>query len=1043
MNTHVGSSISNKDRCPPFHPLPIATLIAALFTGPALAADYNFPLLFTNSSPLVASLVQKQVDVSSPAPAVALQHVDFSLRDVVLRNSVGGGVDVLSGARLLAQGVDAVTSGTALQVNSQSLADLSGPSALYTTGAKSPAASVTNAELRLHDVSLQTTGILSPGIDVGANALLQVERSQIVTFDMSSAGIREQGNLLANVVRDSQIHTHQAESAGVQVSASAGQLSLINTQIITDAAASDGVSARQDSNVTLSRASSVHTLGASASGVRADLGANIDVVDSALLTEGTGAFGATANRLSNINLVRSQVLTTGAQAAALAIHGEAHISASDSAVSSVDASTVVFSAFSPLGSTGTLTLLRTRLSGPSALIEAQPGSHGVASITDSQWVAPTATAFLAAAGSSLKADLESSQVSVADFAQTNGDGQLAITTVASQVTGDTRLLSPASGRLDLDLHNSSWVFSGNSSASNLNLSDSKVMFGGHGFQVLTLNGDLSGTGRFQMKSDLASSQGDLLSVTGQVSGQHELLVADSGHAATGQPLKLVGSGGGAGQFTLYGGHVDAGAFRYALTRQGNDWYLAQTGQVAPMQTLVPPLQKPAIPTPLASNVAMTPLNPAMKPQAIPQPITSNVAMTPLNPAMKPQAIPQPITSNVAMTPLNPAMKPQAIPQPITSNVVMTPLNPAMKPQAIPQPITSNVAMTPLNPAMKPQAIPKPVVSNVAMTTLTPAQPPQPRVSRALPTQLPQAQRLSKGANAALGMQTAAANLWQNEMGTLSRRLGELRLGKDQGGLWTRAMDARLNVDSGDSRAFDQRLSGIEVGADRAIEFNDATLYLGGMLGIGHADQDFAEHSSGDIDSRSVGLYATYLQDNGVYLDTVLKYDHLKGDVKVSQNLGDQVSGHYDANAYGASVELGRQIALADGWFIEPQAQLSAAHLQGPRYTSSDSLEVKAQDQDTVQARVGARAGRNFMLASGTQVQGYLSVSQIEELAGDSHVSVDGHTLDNSLPGTRTDYGAGTALQLSARQKLMVETHYVHGSEIEQPLQVTVGYRILW
>lgn len=77
------------------------------------------------------------------------------------------------------------------------------------------------------------------------------------------------------------------------------------------------------------------------------------------------------------------------------------------------------------------------------------------------------------------------------------------------------------------------------------------------------------------------------------------------------------------------------------------------------------------------------------------------------------------------------------------------------------------------------------------------------------------------------------------------------------------------------------------------------------------------------------------------------------------------------------------------------------------------------------------------------MQGYLSASWIDELAGDSTVKVNGHSLDNQLPGSRAELGAGGSLLLSAHQKLMVEARYANGHEIEQPLSLTLGYRYLW
>ncbi|MBD9504817.1 autotransporter outer membrane beta-barrel domain-containing protein [Pseudomonas sp. PDM17] len=969
-------------RIPNLSHTPLALVIALFIAAPALAADFSTPQVFTVASALPHALVQSRIDIPGSGPAVNVQGTDFSLRDVLLRNAgSGGALQALGGAVVDATALDA-----------------------QTLGGRSPAIRVDSSSLRLSDSSLVTRGILSYGIQVSGASALQVEHSRIETFETSSTGILVEGDALPGLVSHSQIHTHKAESAGVGLSAS-GPLELVDTRILTEGSSSYGVSATNGSQVLLGQGSTVNTQGNYAAALSARDGSAIAMSDGSVFTQGRQSAAALAGRSSQIELQNTQLLSAGAQSSALEISGDSRIGLRDSQAANVDGSTVLFSGGQGIGQ---LELTDSALTGQQDLIETASGSQGHVDARGAQLHVVAGSAFLVRPGSVLNAALESSTVETPTLASVEDNGQFDLLANGSTLHGNTQLLAPSRGRLDMDLGTSTWEFAGNASLGNLKLRDSAVFFSGPGYQVLTVNGDLSGNGHFQMKTDLSTSQGDLLQVLGQAQGSHEILVADSGRDAQGAPLKLVGTGGGAGQFSLLGGHVDAGAFRYGLQQQGNDWYLVQTGQVAPM----------------------TALTPALRPQLVPQPNGSSIPMAALNPSIPPQKVPQPNGSSVPMTSLNPSMRPQLVPQPNGSIIPMTAMTPSMRPQLVPQPKVDTLPMTALTSANQPAVATG--TPAIAMSTLTPASRPA-----------SQAQRLSKGANAALGMQTAAANLWQSELGTLTRRLGELRQGHDQGGLWTRAMGGKLNVDSGDSRAFEQSLSGAEIGADRAFEQADGTLYVGGMLGAGHADQDFGEHSSGDLDSRSVGLYATYVREDGWYLDSVLKYDHLRGDVKVPTNSGGQVRGHYDSDAYGASVELGRTVQLGQGWFVEPQVQLSGAHLQGPQYTSSDELEVDGDAVDSVQARAGGRAGRNWQLDSGAQLQGYLSASWIDELAGDSTVKVNGHALDNQLPGSRAELGAGGSLLVSAHQKLMAEVHYANGNEIEQPLSLTLGYRYLW
>lgn len=287
---------------------------------------------------------------------------------------------------------------------------------------------------------------------------------------------------------------------------------------------------------------------------------------------------------------------------------------------------------------------------------------------------------------------------------------------------------------------------GDSQLGRLSLDNGQVSFVGQPFSTLTVDGDLTGNGSFLMRTDLAALQGDLLKVGGQVGGDHTLVVEDSGNdpvIANGE-LMLVDGNGGAGRFGLYGGHVDAGAFRYTLQQQGDDWFLVNTAGV-----------------PGADS--------------------------------------------------------------------------------------------------------------------------------------PGPEHLSAGANAAIASQTAAATLWAAQMDTLVKRFGELRLGKDDGGVWTRAVGSRFNIAEHSSRAFSQNNTGVEIGADKAIALATGKVYVGGMLGTAQSSLNFGDGASGKIDSKMVGAYATYLDDNGVYVNGVLKYARLDNDLKLPTNLRHIVKGSYATN----------------------------------------------------------------------------------------------------------------------------------------------------
>lgn len=219
------------------------------------------------------------------------------------------------------------------------------------------------------------------------------------------------------------------------------------------------------------------------------------------------------------------------------------------------------------------------------------------------------------------------------------------------------------------------------------------------FKTFTVNA-LSGSGSILMNTNIATVQNDLLVVQGAglANGDHTLIIGDSGHepsTADGR-LLLVDTNGGNAKFGLYGGHVDAGAFRYTLQQQGNDWVLASAGT--------------------------TPVTPV-------DPVTPDEPVTPVDPLV-------PVTPGKPVDPVTP--------------------------------------LRPVNPAPK---------------------------------------NLSKGANAAVAAHTASASLWSAQMNALVKRMGELRMGKDDGGVWTRAISKRFDVSEHSSRAYTQDISGVEIGAE--------------------------------------------------------------------------------------------------------------------------------------------------------------------------------------------------------------------------------------
>ncbi|WP_052071929.1 autotransporter outer membrane beta-barrel domain-containing protein [Sphingopyxis sp. MWB1] len=135
-----------------------------------------------------------------------------------------------------------------------------------------------------------------------------------------------------------------------------------------------------------------------------------------------------------------------------------------------------------------------------------------------------------------------------------------------------------------------WRMTGNSSAGSLAISNGVVEVSGRSgapFNTLTL-GSLSGNGTFLMGTDLAAGTGDLIQVTGDASGDHLLLIQNSGAAPTTgeERVKVVATGGGSANFRMDRDYVELGAFEFALNQEGRDWYLSSKGLTPGATTVI-------------------------------------------------------------------------------------------------------------------------------------------------------------------------------------------------------------------------------------------------------------------------------------------------------------------------------------------------------------------------------------------------------------------------------------------------------------------------
>ena len=467
-------------------------------------------------------------------------------------------------------------------------------------------------------------------------------------------------------------------------------------------------------------------------------------------------------------------------------------------------------------------------------------------------------------------------------------------------------------------NNTTWDLVDNSEVTDLHLNNSAVSLTNTNapYATLTITGNLTGSGIFNLNTNIAENKSDKIVVKGTAEGNHKIGVTNQGANVANGKVTLVETNGGNAAFSLTNpnNRVDLGAYQYFLTKEGNNWVLAN------------------------SKNAVTPTPP----------------VAPVTP------------SKPVVTPSKPAVTP--------STPVVTPSNPVVPPAVLPS--------TPL---------------------------------------------LSDLANAQVSLRQAQLLLVEDDLSGIHQRLGEVKNG-EKGNVWVRNVNSRqklaaLSTGESETSGFKQNVHSLQVGADAAVTDN---LRVGGFVGRSQANVDFnGYYGDGKVRSNSVGLYAAYLADNGIYVDNIVKYSRLHANSDHTEKR------HY--NAYTISSELGKRFSLANDWTITPQAQLAWTHISSQE--NEDSLS-------SVYSRIGLRVAKGFALSNGWNLQPYAEVNAITSKNRSSKIHYTNSALDVASSRGRFESAVGLNAGF-ANHRFGLEVSRADGKNFDKPYAIQAIYHYQW
>ena len=306
--------------------------------------------------------------------------------------------------------------------------------------------------------------------------------------------------------------------------------------------------------------------------------------------------------------------------------------------------------------------------------------------------------------------------------------------------------------------------------------------------------------------------------------------------------------------------------------------------------------------------------------------------------------PMPTPAPTPVTPVTPAPSPVTPVTPTPSPI--TPVTPAPSPVTPVTPVTP--APTPVTPAPTPVT---PVTP--APTPVTPVTPVTPAPTPVTPS--PVVTTGSYDTPQMRGIRSAVVgniNAWRTMTSDMNRA-SQLQQGSPTG-IWARIGGGRYNyANDGINTATDY--TSIQGGYDTKTS-RDWT--VGGQVSYLRGSEDYVFNGSGKVKSYAVGAYGLKDLGKDQYVHVESQVGRISNEFTARNEIGQAKSGDVKSNAYSIGVRYGKTIKSANGFYVEPQAQLNYTHF-GSRDFTAGNVSVNQAGVNSTSGKLGLEVGKQF------------------------------------------------------------------------------------
>lgn len=295
-------------------------------------------------------------------------------------------------------------------------------------------------------------------------------------------------------------------------------------------------------------------------------------------------------------------------------------------------------------------------------------------------------------------------------------------------------------------------------------------------------------------------------------------------------------------------------------------------------------------------------------------------------------------------------------------------------------------------------------------------------------------QMMKGTKSAL---LGVSMMWRSNNNDLQRRLGDIRLGQAESGVWARYVGGKNKFDE-QNTYMSQTYDIGQVGYDRKA----GSWLVGAALDYGKGDVNYTG-GKGKEHMATLALYGTRVSDDGKYFDIIFKTGRLKNEFHVSNEIGNRLNADYHTWGNSISAEYGKRFVRDDGFYLDPSVELTMGRLNSKNFSGHSDLgelNVKQHDFDSAIGRIGLGIGRQTERSNA-----FLKLALAHEFGGT--FKTDFYAEDGGLKSTRIDLQdtwldmeIGGSLSIGRNTYLYGTYTHNFGADMETKWRADVGVR---